>query len=116
MNEGPHVYTLDLTPENIRELVAEYEREKPDLGRRFTDRLTPYQIDRLPPGIVLVGCPVCGAAFSAFNVKGGDFALVAVFSFRAEKLPGARVVFTFPVCPLCAWKEAPALAAEVYPA
>jgi hypothetical protein len=103
-----------LTPDFIRECVEEYQRDKPDLGRRYTARLTPYQIDRLPPGIVLVACPVCGASFH--GMKAGDFALVAVFSFRAEKIPGASIVFTFPVCPTCARKEAPALAAEIYPA
>jgi len=108
----PGIHKLTLTPDFIRECVEEYQREKPDLGTVYTARLSDYWIDRLPAGLVLVACPICRAPFH--GMKAGDFALVAVFRHRAEKIPGASIVFTFPICPACARKEAPVLAAEIY--
>jgi len=107
----PYVYQIDLTPETVRECVADYQANRPDLGDLFTDRLSPYRIDRVPAGSVFLRCPVCRAEL---HTRTGELVLVAEFRFRAEKLPGMSAVMTFPVCQACAFCQAPDLAAEVY--
>lgn len=107
----PSVYQVELTPETVTELLEEYQAAgRPDLGRQTAVRVTAYQIDRIPAGSVLIRCPVCNAPHTA---KPGDFALLAVFRFSVERVPDS-VLMPFWVCPACAKREAPNLAAEIY--
>lgn len=107
-------HELDTLPENVAALLAAYEGRRPDLGEIRPARLSDYWIDRIPPGARPLPCPVCRRTLTA--TKAGDFTLAAVFTFRADKLPGLNAVATFTLCPACARTEAPALAAEIAPA
>lgn len=102
-----------LHPLRVAALMAACEGTRPNIGRIEAVRISEYWVDQIPPGSRPVLCPVCRKALTA--TIPGITALAAVFQFRAVRLNGLNAVATFTICQACAWQEAPAIAAALYP-